>query len=198
MIDEKRLEKIKECLKGYDFFEFIARGKRGEVYRISNTLIAKIQRDDTDAVNSIKNEYDTLKKLEKYDFFPKAKLCNEELKFIIMDYVKGKTIGSSLDKKLFIKTLSLARALDMEKINQQELTNPYKHIYFYEGKAKMIDFERARFSNNPKNVTQFAQYLCKRFGIGYKKITPLMIEYKKNNSENCFKKIIKILKELMQ
>jgi predicted Ser/Thr protein kinase len=198
MINEKRLEKIKECLKGYDFFEFIAKGKRGEVYRISNALVAKIQRDDTDAIGSIKNEYNILKKLEKHDFFPKAKLYNEELKFIIMDYVKGETIGSSLDKKLFIKTLSLARALDIEKINQQELNNPYKHIYFYKGKAKMIDFERARFANKAKNVTQFTQYLSKKFNISYKKIMPLMAEYKKNNSQNCFKKIIKILKELMQ
>jgi putative serine/threonine protein kinase len=116
----------------------------------------------------------------------------------VRDYVKGKTIDNSSDKKLFIKSLLMSRVLDLEKINQKELNNPYKHIFFHKRKVMMIDFERAKITNNPKNVTQFTQYICQRFNIDYRKIIPFMVIYKKNNSENNFKNIIKILKELMQ
>ncbi|MFA5303390.1 MAG: hypothetical protein WC393_02535 [Candidatus Nanoarchaeia archaeon] len=198
MIDKKRLEKIKACLKNYPLFEFIAKGTRGEVYKISKALIVKIQRDDSAAIDSVKNEYDMLKKIEEYDFFPKALLYNDELKFLVREYVKGETINNSLNKKLFLKTLMLSRALDLKGINQKELNNPYKHIFFYKNKVMMIDFERAKLTIKPKNVTQFTQYLCKMFKIDYKKIMPLMKKYKHSNSENDFKSIIKILKELMQ
>lgn len=197
MINEKRLEKIKNCLKDYPFFEFLAKGTRGEVYKLSDDFIVKIERDDIEAINSIKNEYDILKKLEKYDYFPKSILYNENLRFLVREFVKGKTIDTSLDKKLFIKALMLSRVLDLEKINQQELNNPYKHIFFYKNKVMMIDFEKAKITVNPKNVTQFTQYLCKRFNIDYKKIINTMKNYKKNSSEINFKSIIKILKELM-
>ncbi|MDD4353756.1 MAG: hypothetical protein PHN56_04840 [Candidatus Nanoarchaeia archaeon] len=197
MIYEERLKEIKNYLKNYPFFEFIGKGKRGEVYKINENLVIKIQRDDSQSIDSIKNEFEILKKLEKYDYFPKTVEYNENLKFVIREYVKGKTIDNTLDKKLFIKALHLARVLDLEKINQQELNNPYKHIYFYKNKIMMIDFERARITTNPKNVTQFVQYLCSKFNINYKKIIDLMKKYKKDNSENNFKNIIKILKELM-
>jgi putative serine/threonine protein kinase len=197
MINEKRFEKIKKFLKNYPFFEFLAKGKRGEIYKISDDLIVKIERDDSFSKNSIKNEYFMLKKLEKYDYFPKTILYNNSLKLLIREYVKGNTIDKSLNKKLFIKSLMLSRILDLEKLNQQELTNPYKHIFFYKNKVMMIDFERAKISNNPKNVTQFSQYFCKRFNIDYKKIIPIMKKYKRNSSELNFKSIIKVLKELM-
>ncbi|MFA5333061.1 MAG: hypothetical protein WC376_01035 [Candidatus Nanoarchaeia archaeon] len=198
MIDEKRLGKIKACLKNYPLFLFLAKGTRGEVYKISEALIVKIQRDDSAATDSVKNEYNVLKKLEEYEFFPKALVYNDELKFLVREYVKGKTIDASLDKKLFLKTLRLSRALDLKGINQKELNNPYKHVFFCKNKVMMIDFERAKITIKPKNVTQFTQYLCKRFKIDYKKIMPLMKNYKSSNSENDFKSIIKILKELMR
>jgi len=109
MIDKKRLEKIKACLKNYPLFEFIAKGTRGEVYKISKALIVKIQRDDSAAIDSVKNEYDMLKKIEEYDFFPKALLYNDELKFLVREYVKGETINNSLNKKLFLKTFIFSK-----------------------------------------------------------------------------------------
>jgi len=198
MIKEKRLELIRNSLKNYPFFDFLGEGKRSQVYRIDETLAVKIESDDSGTTNSAKNEYDILKRLNKYKFFPKAIVYNEELRFLVREYVRGRTIDSILDKKLFLKALLLARSLDVERINQQEMNNPYKHIYFHNNNVMMIDFERARITLNPKNVTQFVQYLCIRFRVDHKKLIPALLEYKKCDSEPNFKKIIKILKELIQ
>jgi len=197
MIEAKRLEKIKNCLKKYPLFEFLGKGKRGEAYKLSETIAAKIGLDNSPSKDSIKNEYEILKKLDS-KFFPKAIYYDPKLKFMVRELVKGKTIDKTMDKSLFLKALHLARELDLKRINQQELKNPYKHIFFYKKKAMMIDFERAKISNKPKNVTQFCQYICNKFRIDPKKLAPIMKDYKKSNSENDFKRIIKILKELMR
>jgi len=198
MIDEKRLALIKKRLKNYPAFEFLAKGKRGEVYKLSRDLVAKIERDDISAKDTAKNEYEILKKLEKYPYFPKPEFYDKDLRFLVREYVKGENIDKTLDKAIFFEVLKLARALDIEMINQQELTNPYKHIFFFKKKVMMIDFEKARISKKPKNVTQFSQYIFARFKINPKLIEVKLRKYKKSNSGKDFETIIKVLKELMQ
>ncbi|MDD2678559.1 MAG: hypothetical protein PHT91_01700 [Candidatus Nanoarchaeia archaeon] len=198
MIKESRMKAIKKSLKNYPRFEFLGKGKRGEVYRISESLAVKIEKDDIQAKNTAKNEHEILKKLQPSKYFPKTLLFNEKLRFLIREYVKGNPISKTKDKRAFLGALNLARELDLKGINQQEMNNPYKHIFILKNKPKMIDFEKARISKKPKNVTQFCQYFCKKYKISPKKIMKASIAYKKTYSEKDFKALIKILKELTQ
>jgi len=197
MIYENRIKKIKDSLKKYPYFEILGKGKRGEVYKISNGLVVKIKKDDSDAIDNIKNEYDILMKLKIYDYFPKPVYFDKKLDYLIREFVDGVLIDKIIDKQIFIKALKMCRILDKEKINQTEMTNPYKHIFVNKKNIKMIDFERARISNNPKNVTQFLQYIYKKFGIRNDSIKNLAKKYKDNPTDSNFRAIIKILKELI-
>ena len=81
--------------------------------------------------------------------------------------------------------------LDKLKINKKELTNPYKHILIKNKKSKMIDFERCYETDNPKNVTQFCEYLMRKKIINRKNLTPLLKNYKKNKTKKNFEKILR-------
>ncbi len=67
--------------------------------------------------------------------------------------------------------------LDSLGINKLEMTHPTKHIIVKTEKSNskkndwifkplLIDFERARFSKNPKNLTQFISYITSKKMIG--------------------------------
>ena len=71
-----------------------------------------------------------------------------------------------------------------------ELTNPYKHILIKNSKAKMIDFERCYKTENPKNVTQFSEYLMRKRLVPRKKFILILKEYKKNKTKKSFNKIL--------
>ncbi len=190
MIKASRLTKIKELLKAYPFFELLGSGKRGVVYRISPALVVKIERDDIRTFNVIKNEYDVLKIIGKYEYFPRAVLYNEELRYLIREYVNGELIGDALSKKVLRKALEMCYTLDKEGFNQQELTNPFKHIYVNDNKVMMIDFERGRKTNNPKNVSQFTQYISKKYNIKSRELIKLVQAYKQSFSRKDFEKVL--------
>ncbi|VVB74230.1 Uncharacterised protein [Candidatus Tiddalikarchaeum anstoanum] len=191
MINPKRFEQIKNQLeKKYPLFEFLGTGMRSEVYRLNKNLVVKIERDDTDSKDRIKNEYDTLNILKKYKYFPKPFDYNPKLKYLIRDYVGGDLIKDVFDKEIFINCLKLCRCLDTEGINQSELNNPYKHIFIAKDKIMMIDFERARKMKNPHNVSQFIAYIMKKYRIKDDILINLVKEYKKKYDEASFKRIL--------
>ncbi len=193
MIDEIRLKKIKEKLSNYPFFEMLGVGKRGVVYKISPDLVVKIERDDSSSKNSLENEYNILKFLTPSKYFPTPVFFDCELKYLIREFVKGIRADEVNDKSLFLKAMIMARDLDLKKINQEEMNNPYKHIYFFNGEPMMIDFERAKKAKNPKNVSQFCQYVCNKFGFDHKKFIPFIKKYKEDYSAKNFDKIMKLL-----
>ncbi len=193
MIDEIRLKKIKEKLSNYPFFEMIGVGKRGVAYKISPYLVVKIERDDSTSKSSLENEYNILKLLAPSKYFPRPVFFDNGLKYLIRGFVKGVRADEVDDKSLFLKAMIMARELDLKKINQEEMNNPYKHIYFFNGKPMMIDFERAKKAKNPKNVSQLCQYICNKFGLDHKKFIPLIKKYKEDYSSKNFDKIMELL-----
>ena len=78
--------------------------------------------------------------------------------------------------------------------------HPIKHIIVNKNKPCIIDFERVHFSQNPKNVTQFCQFLIsgylnkllKNKGININKNNLIQLAkiYKNNQINKNFKKII--------
>jgi len=113
--------------------------------------------------------------------------------------------------------------LDTMRLTKEEMHRPYKHILVKEKFSKeifakekntklkknkqtkeylpiLLDFERCRYDSDPKNVTQFCQYITsqrirtilerKKFTIDIEKIRKTAKEYKEN------KNILAILKSV--
>ena len=93
--------------------------------------------------------------------------------------------------------------LDNLKIDKEEMHHPLKHIIISNNNPYLIDFERVHYSSNPKNVTQFCQFLIssqvteilrkKKINIQRDKIIELAKIYKKHQNKTNFGKIIKLL-----
>ena len=84
-----------------------------------------------------------------------------------------------------------ARVLDKLKINKLEFTRPVKHVFIKNEKITMIDFEKCYFTDSPKNVTQFCQFLINRKLM--KKNIKLLKKYKEKQTEKNFKEILRTI-----
>lgn len=159
--------------------------------------IKKEKRD----LNRINNEIKFLRILNKYNIGPRLiEYCKDYMiyEFIdgirILDYLKN---ANKKEKNRIIKNVLLqCRVLDKLKIDKYEMNNPYKHILI--GKQiKMIDFERCKIVNKPKNVTQFCQFIIsKKVGlkVNGNKFIKILKKYKNNQTDKNFKRILNYLK----
>jgi|TARA_Y100000310_G_scaffold12560_1_gene12938 putative serine/threonine protein kinase len=187
--------------------KYFAEGKRSIVYiglyKNKKVIIKKPKSN----LNTIQHEARFLKILNKYNIGPKLIYHNEEV--LIVEYIKGLRIIDWLKinnknkiKIIFKKILDECKLLDKLKINKKELTNPYKHIIINKNPI-MIDFERCRFVENPKNLTQFCQFLMsknvyeilKEKKLNFDKIRLMkeLKKYKQNNKN--YNLILKIIME---
>ena len=173
----------------------VSKGRRGKVYKILGFAL-KIKRKDSQAVGRLENEARCLKLLNKHGIGPKLYLSGKN--WILTKYIKGKEIldyfkyTPTNEKNQIIKEiLSQCRTLDKLKINKYEMNHPQKHILI-DKKPIMIDFERCKYSENPKNVTQFLQFIPKLKKIDRKKLIKLSKDYKKKQVEDDFKKILEL------
>lgn len=178
--------------------EFLAKGKRGIVYADKlKGFVVKKPNPNSEANNRLEIEAKFLQLLNQHNIGPK--FIGFQTNRLSMEYIEGERIvdyfkNPKTRKKQICSVLKQVFAqlhkMDALGINKQELTNPYKHIMIKDQKPVMIDFERCRYSNNPKNVTQFMQFLCsekiqevlRKKGIFFdkKKILLLAAAYKKN------------------
>ncbi len=191
--------KVKNKIKTIEYF---SKGKRSIVYTgiYKNKKVAiKIEKPETKAKNRIKNEALFLKKINKYNIGPRILFSGE--KYIVYEFVKGKPISEWIKNKKevtkAIKNILLkCRTLDKLKINKKEFTHPEKHILI-DKEPKLIDFERCYITKSPKNVTQFCQFLMYRLNkelkINKKKLKEDLKNYKKEQTEKNFKRILEVL-----
>ncbi len=180
--------------------KYLAKGKRSEVYtvKINNKLYAvKVKKEDITAENTVENESKFLKILNKYNIGPKFKSQGKNYiiyKFVkgefFVDWIKNKTKKNAV--KVIKNILKQCRIMDKLKINKKEFHKPIKHIIIYKNKPIMIDFERCYYTEKPKNVTQFCQFLLLINKIDLKTID-LLREYKENESDENFKKIVRLI-----
>jgi len=163
---------------GYSNISFLSRGKRGYVF-LANYNKKKVcikSKNPQSTVDTLLNEYNFLKRLKNHNLSPKP-LENHNT-FISMEFIEGlpfeEFLKNSNEKNSKTKIILIIwqlidqmLLLDLLGINKQEMTHPTKHIIITQkklGKNKklypvLIDFERARFSKNPRNLTQFISYL---------------------------------------
>ncbi|MFH1210207.1 MAG: hypothetical protein V1663_05470 [archaeon] len=184
---------------------FLTKGKRGKVYLDKDKAIKRTNNQRA------KKEAYYLKLLNKYKIGPKFLYLKKDR--IVYKFVKGPFILEYIEdnnpksiKKILKEVLNQCRTLDKLKINKLELHNPYKHIIIEGTKIKkpvMIDFERAYKTNNPKNVTQFCQYIMsfkvysvlkkKKIIFNRKKLIQSLRTYKREQTNSNFKNLIKVI-----
>jgi predicted Ser/Thr protein kinase len=175
--------------------EFLAKGKRSMVYREGN-IVVKVEREDSQAVNRIQNEAFWLKELNKKGIGPK--FLKLEGNKVFMEYIDGEKILDYAEKatkkelkKVLFDMLEQCRTMDKMQVNKLEMNHPMKHVLVRKNKVIMIDFERCKRTENPKNVTQVCQFLSRYFKI--EGIIEKAKGYKEDFSENSYKEIKKCL-----
>lgn len=182
--------------------EYLTKGKRSIVSTafLNNKKVAiKEQRSDIYAKNTINKEAGFLRILNKHKIGPK--LINSSDNKIIYEFVEGILIIPYLEskkpqKKILTKILDKCFIMDSLNISKEEMHNPYKHIFIKNRKVKMIDFERAHFTEKPKNVTQFCQFLMStkiypllENKFDKTKLKKILIKYRKNINKKNYNKI---------
>ena len=86
------------------------------------------------------------------------------------------------------------------RVNKEEMLRPQKHVLIGKsGKVTMLDFERCRKTQKPKNVTQLCQFLAgnyansmlrqKGININREELLAAAQHYKHSQNGKNFKKI---------
>ncbi len=189
------------------------KGHRGIIYAgrfRGKKVAAKAQRADVE-VKSIHNEIKCLKKLQDYEIGPKLVYAGRD--FFVYDFIEGKFIEEFVERErakkrireIFRNVMLQCRQLDKLMLNKEEMHNPYKHIIVTrQGKPVLVDFERCKKTEDPKNVTQFCQYLShgrmahilekKGILIDKEEMKRAAKEYKGKFDEKSFRKIVELIK----
>ena len=196
------------CFKPKEYL--LAKGHRGKIYLFTKKgkkYIRKVSLDSSTAQGNIENEARFNKLLNKYNIAPQFVSYDKKTNSFIREYVAGENIDNyflshnkeqiiNILEKVFMQLLKL----DELRINKFELTNPYKHIILNKNIPVMIDFERARFTEQPKNITQFLQYISsnniikilqkKKIIINKDKIKELSKKYKQSYDKKLIEDFI--------
>src|SRR3989344_6248206 len=180
--------------------KLLARGKRGLIYLDGKTLIKKTN-PKTFAINTINTEIFWLKRLNKFNIGPN--LLESGDNWFRMEYIKGILLKDFLKnydkkelKKVILEILKPCRILDKLKVNKFEMHSPLKHAIIkwklFGYKVTLLDFERCRATENPKNVSQFYHFIQIHLNCGGKVLNALKEYQKKQNDEN-FKEFYSII-----
>ncbi|MBI3027197.1 methyltransferase [Candidatus Woesearchaeota archaeon] len=153
--------------KGISGIKYFAKGHRGLLFTGTYKkikIVIKTKNSESTAYGRIENEAKWLKKLNRLKIGPKLLLFDNG--YFIYEFIAGDFILDYLKKsdakgirKIIRKIFNQLFILDKLKIDKEEMHHPVKHILVRKGKPYMIDFERTHYSQKPKNVTQFCQFL---------------------------------------
>jgi release factor glutamine methyltransferase len=194
----------------------LAYGHRGKVYIFNKgkkRYLRKVPINSSKESINIENEAKFNKLLNKYKIAPKFISYDKKTDSCIREFIDGERINDyfanhskeeiiSVIKKIFIQLLKM----DELKINKFEMTNPYKHIIIdKKNNPHLIDFERCRYVEQPKNVTQFLQYLTsgnatvifkkKKIIIDKAKVVQLSKDYKKSYDKELILKFLEKIRK---
>ena len=197
--------------KGISDVRYFAKGHRGLLYTglyKGSKIAIKAKNPKSDAVGRVENEWKWLEKLNKKGIGPKLLFKTEE--YFVYEFVNGSLIadtfkesGKTAIKRIIREIFRQLFILDSLKIDKEEMHHPFKHIIVRNDKPVMIDFERMHYSQNPKNVTQFCQFLMhsaiaeilrsKKIKIDRDGLVQLAKIYKNNQDLGNFRKIVGLI-----
>lgn len=154
--------------KGIRDAKRLTRGHRGLIFTgmLGKKKIAvKMQIKGTGAKGTVNREAKVLRLLNRHKIGPHILFSGND--FFAYEFVEGIFIPEFLEKasaksiRIVLKRVfEQCYALDRLKLRKEEMQNPYKHIIVTKGNMPvLLDFERARKTIKPHNVTQFCQYV---------------------------------------
>ena len=164
-IVRKTLEK-----KKISAIHFFAKGKRGFVLKgiyKKKVVAIKVKNPDSFALGSVENESRMLKIVNKKSIGPTFLFSG--VGFVVYEFVEGtflrdviysctKKVKNAIVQQLFKQ----CKILDGIGVEKGELARPLKNaIIAKKGKLVLIDFERARMRENPKNTRQVLQFIAR-------------------------------------
>ncbi len=191
---------------------YFAKGKRGLVYKgvyAGKSVVVKVQRPDAITLSTVQFEARWLKKLNPHNIGPKLFFVTEH--FLVMEFIDGYLFEEFIQMQqkkdiLFMikKLLQQMYLFDSLGINKYEMNHPDKHIIIRKGIPIMIDFERCRYTEDPKNITQVVQFLSsgriivllekKRIAVDKEQMYLAARIYKFNRTKRNYNNIIKLIK----
>jgi predicted Ser/Thr protein kinase len=200
-------------------------GKRGIVSKsFDGKYLIKERKKESTSPGTIRNEYEYNLKLNNIGVGPKIHYYDDKNDFLVRDFICGENIFEYFSQRekevpredlkkeilrIILEIFEQCRRMDNAQINKFEMTNPYKDLIIDE-KTKLpilIDFERCRHSDNPKNITQFCQFLIKsnmkkefekvEVHLDEKRIISLAEEYKREQSKENYQKIIDEIEKIL-
>lgn len=197
--------------EGISNVSYFAKGHRGLLFTGDyhhKRIAIKAKNPKSTAFGRVENEAKWLKRLNRHGIGPKLLLSGKG--FLAYEFTDGDFIADYAEKsgkknikriiKIIFRQLFVMDSLNIDK---EEMHRPFKHIIVDKHKPCMIDFERCKYSQKPKNVTQFCQFLSggrfviilkkKKLSIGRDKIMHLAKIYKNNPTKPNFKKILELI-----
>jgi len=196
----KRLEKLK-----INNAKYFSRGKRGIIIKAdykNKKVGVKVKRPDSEAKGRINNEIKFLKIVNKKKIGPKFVFSENGM--LVYEFVEGTCIKDWLPKakkrevkRVFKNVLNQCFVLDRLGINKEEMHSPLKHVIIGK-KVTLIDFERAHQTKDPKNVTQFLQFIMATKDLFKKKkkmkeMIQLAKVYKEKTTKENLNKLLKMV-----
>lgn len=195
-------------LLGVSCLKFLAKGKRKFVYSgcYKGKKVAVKAVLPGKKSTSVELEAKFLKILGGQRFVPK--LLHATPDFLVAEFVDGVFLKDFILsakkpqlKFLFKEVLRQCFVLDKLGINKDEMLRPFKHVLIDGKSVSMIDFERCRYSEEPKNVTQFCQFLAnhvnflreRSFDLNFAEIISRAKTYKDYPSKKTFEKIVELV-----
>jgi len=155
-----------------------------KIKEIPDKLVKK-QFLNRDLKANFHKEVMALAKLDKYSFIPKIIYYNSEKLSIIMEYIEGINLKEFIDylqsfkNKLIVKRIlmkvykiliKICIILDIEGIFKDEWNRPFKHVILNIKnneifKIYIIDFDRANFNKELRNLPQFLTFVFNNLGF---------------------------------
>jgi HemK-related putative methylase len=198
--------------------KYLTHGKRGNIFtgeldksKFIKTHFAKknlvkvgikVKREESSAIERMKNEAKWLKVLNKKNIGPKLLFFGED--YLVYEFVEGdfildwiKSNNKKEVQKVLVNVLKQCFELDKLGVNKEEMHHPLKHVVVDKFNLPvLLDFERCSQSEKLKNVTQFVEFICrmkdelKSFRIDVSGFRELSKIYKKDINEENLKNII--------
>jgi predicted Ser/Thr protein kinase len=197
---------------------FLARGKRGYAFlrEEDGTTVLVKRKNPKSAVDTLANEAYFTNLLNGVGVGPVFISYDKERRELVREYVLGEELrrwlpaaGREEVKALLLSILKQCKAMDDLGVNKEEMTRPWKHIIVTPAQnGVLIDFERCRETQLPKNVTQFCQFLCsagltaklnnKKIIINNRNLLELAKIYKQNIKTTSQEQNDKIFNEMVR
>ena len=157
--------------------------------------------------NKIENESNWLKELNKLNIGPRLLFMDAD--YFVYEFVEGpfmeNWIKTSSKKEIINALCDLFHQcfkMDLLKVNKEEMHHPLKHVIMDKfSNPVMIDFEKCKITEKPKNVTQLIEFVCrlrnelekKGIKVDSSYLRTISKEYKISLNKNLIEKAINSL-----